>query len=337
MEPNKEQDLIEMPEAKELQSPHYAPVADQRLQALAAEAVGNVDAYETLLRACVRGVKVNDIVDIGGKPYLTAPGCQKIARLCGISMGPTEIEEERHDDGHRLYTVKGPGRWGGQVFEAIGTRSSRDKFFSEANSKAIHPNDIDMGDVKKAAFTNWMNRLIKGILGLNYTWDDFEAAGMNRDVMAKVRFRTGDKDPHAVPTLPPYGEHKGKKLDDPTVPDTALKYYLQGAERSIADPEKAKYRAKEEKLRDAIMATLALREAAAANQAGPPAPTMAEADFRAWVLDAFAQWPHEMKAALADGLDGQPYKDSKAIPASEHERFIRAFNHRLKKAPKEAS
>jgi hypothetical protein len=60
--------------------------------------------------------------------------------------------------------------------------------------------------------------------------------------------------------LPNYGRHKGQQMDDPAVPVEELRYYLAGAEKSIADPEKAKYKGLNEKMRDALKAEIAKRE-----------------------------------------------------------------------------
>lgn len=62
------------------------------------------------------------------------------------------------------------------------------------------------------------------------------------------------------PCAPNYGPDAGKPLS--TITDKHLKDYLQGAERSIDDPKKDRFRAANERMRDAIKAELAKREAA---------------------------------------------------------------------------
>lgn len=62
-----------------------------------------------------------------------------------------------------------------------------------------------------------------------------------------------------VLNLPNYGHHKGQPMNDPTIPLSELKYYLEGAERSLADPAKEKHHANNKKMRDALMAEIARR------------------------------------------------------------------------------
>ena len=79
-----------------------------------------------------------------------------------------------------------------------------------------------------------------------------------------------DKPKQAL-NLPNYGHHKGKPINDPTIPITELKYYLEGAEKSLADPAKAKYKTNNEKMRDALKAEIATRETPAQAEQAPTA------------------------------------------------------------------
>jgi hypothetical protein len=111
--------------------------------------------------------------------------------------------------------------------------------------------------------------------------------------------------------LPNYGHHKGQPMDDPAIPISELKYYLTGCEKSIADPAKEKYRAKEEKLRDALTAEIAKREAV--KPADTQGTALAELDaalLKAKTQDeakkAYTAWAekydqHEPEAVLSEG------------------------------------
>ena len=324
------QDVMERPELIERPTTTYSPVADRRLQEVAREAEANVQAYRRILAACIKITNPNDWVDLGGKPYLQVSGAQKIGRLFGISWRPEPDTVEMLPDGHRIYTYTGELTWGPSTITVIGTRSSADAFFSEARGTTIHPNDIDMGDVKKAAFTNWLNRGIKALLGLNnITWDDVRSAGMSADQMSKVQFRQGDKDPMATPTLPNYGPKKGLPLDDATVTVDDLQRYLQGCERSIADPAKAKFKEKEIRMRDALQAEIARRrDAASTTPDESTTEPMAEAEFRKWALEMYSQ--KDTTAVLTMLLREEKYKDTKAVPPEQFREFVSKFNVRLR-------
>lgn len=230
-----------------------------QLLAVAESAEKRLAAIQKILHVALKITNHQDWVDLGGKPYLQSTGAEKIARMFGICWRFDEPSVEFSDDGHFTYTYKGYFVMGSSEIEVIGTRSSKDVFFSRSGGEDIPPSEIDRADVKKSAYTNCINNGITRLLGIrNLTWDQVRGSGIAQEKSGSVTY---GKDPNAAATLPNYGNHKGKLVDDPSVPVDALKYYLAGAEKSIADPAKAKFKAKEERLRDAIKAELAKREA----------------------------------------------------------------------------
>lgn len=126
----------------------------------------------------------NDWVDLGGKPYLMASGAEKIARLFGISWRIEEPTKEILEDGHIVYTYKGIFTMGTVEIEAIGTCSTKDPFFArrkddQGNVITLPVQDVPIGDVKKAAYTNCIMNGITRLLGLrNLTWEDLEKHGV---------------------------------------------------------------------------------------------------------------------------------------------------------------
>ena len=49
-------------------------------------------------------------------------------------------------------------------------------------------------------------------------------------------------------------------MDDPAIPISELRYYLDGTEKSLADPSKARYKDNNQKMRDALKAEISKRE-----------------------------------------------------------------------------
>lgn len=234
-------------------------LADDQLLAVAAAAEKRIDAVRKIKTLALKVTNASDWNDQGGKPYLGVSGAEKVARLFGISWRLDEPVRENHDDGHFDYSFKGYFVMGTAEIEVIGTRSSKDPFFGGSKNQPIPPAEIDRNDVKKGAMTNCLGNGISRLLGIrNLTWEELAEAGLKRENVGKVHY--GSSDPNAAMKLPNYGRHKGQPIDDPEIPIDELRYYLSGAEKSIADPEKAKYKTSNEKMRDALKAEIAKRE-----------------------------------------------------------------------------
>lgn len=238
-----------------------APVglADDQLIAVAEAAERRIEAVNKIKRLALRVTNERDWRDQGGNPYCQVSGNEKVARLFGVSWRLDEPIRENHEDGHFSYSFKGYFSMGTAEIEVIGTRSSKDPFFSGSKDRPIPPSEIDSNDVKKGAMTNCLGNGISRLLGIrNLTWDDLKEAGIDREKIGKVKY--ADSDPNRAMKLPNYGNHKGKDIDDPSVPVDELRYYLSGAEKSISDPAKDKYKKLNEKMRDALKAEIAKRE-----------------------------------------------------------------------------
>lgn len=236
-------------------------LGDDQLLAVAAAAERRVEAVNKIKILALKVTNYHDWTDQGGKPYLQVSGAEKIARLFGISWRLDEPNREDHDDGHFSYSFKGYFSMGTAEIEVVGTRSSQDPFFAGHRDHPKPPSEIDRNDVKKGAMTNCIGNGISRLLGIrNMTWEEVKAGGIDQSKVGRVDFR--DSDPNAALSLPNYGTQKGKRLDDPSIPIKDLQYYLSGCEKTLKDEGKAKYWAKEEKLRDALKAEISKREQA---------------------------------------------------------------------------
>jgi hypothetical protein len=258
-------------------------LVDDQLLAVAAAAEKRVDAINRIKILSLKVTNAHDWNDQGGKPYMGVSGAEKVARLFGISWRLDTPIREDHDDGHFDYSFKGYFSMGTAEIEVIGTRGSQDPFFGGSKEKPIPPSEIDRNDVKKGAMTNCLGNGISRLLGIrNLTWEELAGAGIKREDIGKVNYASSD--PNAAMKLPNYGNFKGRQMDDESIPINELRYYLSGAERSISDPEKAKYKTNNEKMRDALKAEIAKREAE--NKPAPSEPERKlDAAYLSQVLD----------------------------------------------------
>lgn len=286
-------------------------LGDDQLLAVAAQAERRIEAVNKIKRIALKVTNSRDWRDQGGNPYLQVSGSEKVARLFGISWRIDEPTREDHTDGHFSYTVKGYFSMGTAEVEVIGTRSSTDPLFSKQHGANLPPSDIDRNDVKKSAVTNCIGNGITRLLGIrNLTWEDLKEAHIERSSIGRTEYRDGD--PNAAMTLPNYGRNhcKGKLLNDASVTTEDLRYYLQGCDKGLADPEKAKWHTQTRKLKAAIEEELRKREAttkskeepkheAKTEQSAPPseADMLCEDDvsWGQWVDDQFDHQPAKVK------------------------------------------
>ena len=160
---------------------------------IAERAEKRIEAVKKIKTLSLRVTNTTDWTDQGGKPYLQVSGAEKVARLFGISWridAPSYLLEE---DGHFTFEFKGYFSMGNVEIEAIGTRSSRDPFFSGSKNNPKPPSEVDMGNVKKAAYTNCIGNGVTRLLGIrNLSWDDLKEAGIDREKVSKIEYKTGE-------------------------------------------------------------------------------------------------------------------------------------------------
>jgi hypothetical protein len=148
-------------------------------------------AIKRIKSAALSVTSKHDWVDQGGKPYLQVSGSEKIARLFGISWTIDEPILTTEEDGHYSYTYQGAFTIGSTPpIDFIGSRGSKDGFFSMSHGKDIPVSEINRNDIKKSAYTNLLGNGITRLLGLrNLTWEEVEAAlGIKRENMGKVNY-----------------------------------------------------------------------------------------------------------------------------------------------------
>ena len=156
---------------------------------LAMDAEKRIEAVNKIKMIALRVTNAHDWTDQGGKPYLQVSGSEKIARVFGVSWRIDEPTFEKEESGHYSYTYKGYFNVKGAEVEAIGTRGSKDPFFSMKKGGTKPISEIDKGDVKKAAYTNCIGNGITRLLGLrNLSWDDLKIASIKKEDVGKITY-----------------------------------------------------------------------------------------------------------------------------------------------------
>jgi hypothetical protein len=129
----------------------------------------------------------HDWIDESGKPYLVVAGAEKVGRIFGVSWRIDEPKTEMLEGGHYNITYKGFFSLGSASIEVIGTRSSRDPFFSKRGDEVVPIQEIDKNDVLKGALTNCIGNGVTRILGIrNLTWEEIRGAGITKEGSKKI-------------------------------------------------------------------------------------------------------------------------------------------------------
>lgn len=230
-----------------------------------------------LRELAIRSTTPSQWCDQGGKPYLMAGGAEAVARMCGIKV--TEVSNpprrEEHSDKNGPYfeyvytgTVSLPGDFD-RIEGATGSCTSRDSMLGTGGgNKTIE--DIDPGDIRKKAQTNLLQRGITQLLGLrNLEWSDLAPFGIFPEGAPRVDYKAGAKGGGQGQTFT-FGFGKNCKGKTPAeVSDKDLVWYLEAYTKSLADPEKAKWKDGNERGLKAVQEEIARRKNAASGAAAP--------------------------------------------------------------------
>lgn len=173
---------------------------------LIASAERRIAQIDKIITLSIRRTNENDWVDQQGKPYLTASGAEKIARLFGISWKILKSEKILTSDEKGqfyFYQVTGVFTLGGgkDSVESVGTCSSKDQFFAKhtitnesgEKEKVLKPlSEVDETNIMKAAYSNCVANGITRLLGIrNLTWEQVKAGGIDQNKAAAVKYANG--------------------------------------------------------------------------------------------------------------------------------------------------
>lgn len=162
---------------------------------------------DTLEQTALSRLKRKDLVDIGGEPYLTQDGCNKVLNylLCkGFNYSFLNTTRELTDgqtlDGRakKEYVVKGTMRFefpGGGVkeVETIGTCGTDDKLFGFVGDTPKSLDDINIGNIQKKAYTNALRRgLAEAFDCSGWSWQDIERiCGVKQEDCKSIKHEKG--------------------------------------------------------------------------------------------------------------------------------------------------
>lgn len=144
----------------------------------------------SLLKACHSG----DITDHGGKPFVGDSGCEKIARVSGISYASPVVERGfcEDEEGKRIYRVimRGEASILGQTIEEVGGCDETDKFIASRRLPFMQR----QLEVEKKAYCNWRGRCVRTLLGMNgLRWEDLKKYGITPEGRTKIEYKEGSK------------------------------------------------------------------------------------------------------------------------------------------------
>lgn len=162
-----------------------------------------------MLTALTNVVSPCNITDFGGKPYFDHLACERIAKIVGLVIklnetadGRIDYEKVVEDAATNKYTIYLTGRiyYAGreQDYEIQeGSSNSFDDWYSQyqnmqwetytdkdGNEKkrkiVLNANALPESKVREKTRANLIQRLVKKFLGLDFTWEELEKAGIDR-------------------------------------------------------------------------------------------------------------------------------------------------------------
>lgn len=177
-------------------------ISDEALQIIETRS----KTFDRVKEIALKSTSTSDWVDQNGKPYLQSSGAEKVARRFGVKISVTAMIRENRYDGstpHYIYRVEGFAQLGNSEFdrvETFGTCASNDGFFSKRKGTIVPMDEVDEGNIQKAAHTNFMVRAITTLLGLrNLTWDDVKRYGINKDGKTSIDYEANAKAAASAP------------------------------------------------------------------------------------------------------------------------------------------
>lgn len=178
----------------------------QDLHTILKNAEVQIKAQDNIVKMALNMTSKKHWVDQNGKPYLEYKGACKIARLFGVSV--KNVMKERNDlkddkGSYYMYTFTGDAEWNGVTTPEIGACTSRDKFFGQRGGQPLPESEVTVEHVMRKAHTNLMNRAIKNKLGLDFDWDEIEAATGGRISRSGSTSVSYDKGTKGGSTAPP--------------------------------------------------------------------------------------------------------------------------------------
>jgi hypothetical protein len=196
-----------------------------------------------------------------------------LRRAFGLTWANKSVTIERTDDGEIEAVFRGTLMRGDVVVEDF---EGRRRMGGYCNTEA---------DMRKGAFENAKSVAVRDLLGLRFR-TPAELREMGLDVgklQRRAEFQDHGADESGVAVVP-FGKKKGTPVTE--LDDRSLAWFIEAAQKNIADPDKAKWKAKEQRWLAALEA-----EKAARLGGGKPEATDGEpADAKAAADDGMPSW-----------------------------------------------
>ena len=153
---------------------------------------------DTVKEVALKATNNQDWVDQNGTPYLTGSGAEKVIRRFGLKVWQVRSEKFRESDAKgEYYYFRTTGKVGfneNEFIEAIGSCSSRDQFFAKRNGVLMPIEEVDIINIEKSAYTNFLVNGATRFLGLrNLEWNEVEKYGIKKAAVSKVEYKSGKK------------------------------------------------------------------------------------------------------------------------------------------------
>lgn len=157
---------------------------------------------EVVTEEALRATTPRDWIDESGSPYLMGSGADKVIRTFALSLWDVESKMIwTEDEKSRYYYFSVQGKVGfnrNEFIECIGTCSSRDDFFAKRNGEYLPLSQVEIGNIEKSAYTNFMVNACGRFLGLRgLTWDIVtKTTGIKKGDCDSVKYTTkkGERD-----------------------------------------------------------------------------------------------------------------------------------------------
>ncbi len=212
--------INDLTQAEELRSNNVITYNDLSLIMPDPEKVAKrADLTKIMLASLCKVVSPVNIVDFGGRPYFDHIACERIARIVGLTIkineknGRIDYEKTIENEETNHYTIYLTGKiyYSGREEDyeiQEGSSNSFDDWFSQwqtikyeefENEKGekkkkkivLSANALPESKVREKARANLIQRLVKKFLGLDFSWEELEAVGIDKTKCRGFQFNTG--------------------------------------------------------------------------------------------------------------------------------------------------
>ena len=175
------------------------------------------DLTKVMLASLCKVVSPGNIVDFGGRPFFDHIACERIARIVGLNIkinekndGRIDYEKIFEDEKTNHYTIYLTGKiyYSGRPEDyeiQEGSSNSFDDWYKQyqiieesededgkKKKTVISANALPESKVREKARANLIQRLVKKFLGLDFTWEELEAVGIDKNKCRGFSFNSAN-------------------------------------------------------------------------------------------------------------------------------------------------